>query len=152
MQLFTRKPVDLLACCVCYCSAYFSIPNVSQTSFIAVLNASEFVQLPTLRPLLLIFSTSSHENKVNLFQPISILESIAQYLYQIRNHYIFLCKSVTSHNTIRASSSQTFPPSRVSSGEGFGYAQAKIHSNCNMACIITTFARRNKFASKRPRF
>ena len=41
MKLFTRKSVDCAACCICHCSAYLSIPNVSQTSFIAELNASQ---------------------------------------------------------------------------------------------------------------
>ena len=29
MKLFTRKSVDCAACCICHCSAYFSIPNGS---------------------------------------------------------------------------------------------------------------------------
>ena len=38
--LSARKSVDCVACCICHCSACFSIRNVSQTSFIAALNSS----------------------------------------------------------------------------------------------------------------
>ena len=117
MQLFT--PVDCVACCICHCSAYFYIPNVSQTSFIAAWTASR-VRVASL----LIFSTC-HENELNQFQPISIRESIACRLYPVGNHYIFSCKSLTSHNTIRVRFSQTFPPSRLSSEGGYGYTQAR---------------------------
>ena len=54
--------LTVLRVCICHCSAYFFIPNVSQTSYSCV---NPFPS-STFRPQLLIFSIS-HENEVNPF-------------------------------------------------------------------------------------
>ena len=120
MQLFTHKSADCVECCISVPLFGLFLPSKRL--------ANLFYSCVKRFPSSCCFASDSatadlqyycsHKNKVNLFQPITILESIAYHLYPIRNHYIFPCRSLTSHNTIRVSFSQTFPPSRFSSGEG----------------------------------
>ena len=42
MQLFMHKSVDCVACCICHCLAYFTIPNVSQNLFKAACSCLRF--------------------------------------------------------------------------------------------------------------